>query len=89
MSLEPASVVAASICWLARQPGLPEIGELRRAVVQRHQIACAWCDFALPDLMRLIEDGLAQTDAIARFGRLPPKEQRRQVEAAQEQELIA
>ena len=90
MSLDPASMVAASICWLARQKGLPEVAELRRAVVQRHPVACAWCDWETADLLRMVEDSWGNTpDAIARFRRLAPIEQRRLVDAAQEPELLA
>lgn len=81
--LEPASAVAASLCWLARQRGLPNIPSVRAAVVQRHPMSCAWCDYEPPDLIRLIEDAWDDPVAMAKFDRLPRLEQRRLVDHAQ------
>lgn len=86
--LDPPAAVAASICWLARQPGLPEIGELRRTVVQRHPMTCAWCDYDLSVLISLIDGAWGDPVAMARFDRLSRLEQRRQVDEAQGVEVL-
>jgi hypothetical protein len=75
----PAVAVAAAICWLSRQRGLPG-GALRWAVVQRHPTVCDWCDWPLDDLLQM-----ARFDPVegSRFGRLQTSEQRRLVDEAQ------
>jgi len=76
----PAVAVAAAICWLARQPGLPG-GALKWAVTHRHPGACDWCDWPSDDLLRMVRE-LDETEA-RRFSRETPGEQRRLVGEAQ------
>lgn len=76
-----AERVAASICWLARQRGLPDVEVLRLAVVDRHEHGCGWCDYPLPELLKMASlDGAMGLGA---FARLPAPEQRQLVTVAQ------
>jgi hypothetical protein len=56
--LDPPAAVAASLCWLSRQSGLPDLRELRMAVAQRHEVTCGWCDYDSATLIQLIEDAM-------------------------------
>ena len=80
----PAVAVAASICWLARQKGLPTTGyELKRAVVERHPDTCDWCDWPLDDLLRMVKELDHDSLEVRRFSRESRDEQRRLVAEAQ------
>lgn len=49
-----AEAQAASLCWLARQRGLPSVHALRMAVAQLHPAECGWCAWPLPELLALL-----------------------------------
>jgi hypothetical protein len=76
-----AERVAASICWLARQPGLPDIEVLRLSVVERHGHGCGWCDYPLPELLKMAS--LYGAPGLGAFSRLSAPEQRQLVTVAQ------
>lgn len=73
-TLTIAERIACSICWLARQKGLPDIHDLRVEVAQRHEGGCDWCDYPLPKLLDLANLDLAP--GLAEFSRLPQLSQR-------------
>lgn len=78
---DPATAVAAAICWIARQPGIPTMAEeLKLQVVRRHPSTCEWCDYEPAALMDIIKD-LDQAEA-DRFQRLPRATQRQLVDRA-------
>jgi hypothetical protein len=76
-TLDIAERIACAICWLARQPGLPEITDLRHEVSKRHANGCQWCEFPLSELIGWCS--LAAAPGVAEFGRLPASAQRRLV----------
>jgi hypothetical protein len=57
MNYQPtmAEAQAMGICFLARQPGLPEVHSLRVSVVQLHPLTCGWCDYAPLDLIAMLK----------------------------------
>lgn len=57
MTYDPSMPEAQAIglCWLARQPGLPDADALRRAVVQLHPEPCGWCEYEPSDLMAMLK----------------------------------
>ncbi len=69
-----AERIACSICWLDRQSGLPDIHDLRLEVAQRHEAGCDWCEYPLPELLRLAS--LSAAPGLADFARLPQLAQR-------------
>lgn len=84
MIAEPAIAIAASICWLARQDGLPDIPVLRTSVVQRHPTTCSFCGWPLRELLTYKMDPIEERA----FARLPQAAQRRLVEKVQEQPVL-
>lgn len=52
---EAAVAQAIGLCYLAREPGLPEIHMLRVAVVQLHNGPCGWCDYPTKELLAMLE----------------------------------
>ena len=79
--LDPAERIAAAICWLDRQTGLPDIDALRIAVVDRHEDGCGWCDYPLPELLRM--SNLDGARGVGAFARMPQHQQRHAVRVAQ------
>lgn len=76
--------IAAAVCWLFRQPGLPQA--LRYGVGERHGLTCEWCDLPLAQLLELAE--IPDGDASARaFVRYPRHQQRELVARAQGAQL--
>lgn len=49
-----AEAQAIGLCWLARQPGLPPMDMLRRAVSQLHAETCGWCEYDPADLVVML-----------------------------------
>lgn len=86
-TLTIAERIACAICWLARQNGLPDIQDLRIEVSVRHPLACDWCDYPLPELLRM--SSLDGAPGIGEFGRLPGLAQRRLVLKALHGEVAA
>jgi hypothetical protein len=80
---EVAEWIAISICWLARQPGLPNIHGLRVGVVTMHETPCGWCDYPLPELTDMLKRRDVDEDDERRWGLLPAARARRAVELAQ------
>jgi hypothetical protein len=77
---DPASLVAAAICELARQDGLPPSHPLRETIIQRHERPCGWCIYPRAELAKAVAGARIDT---RRFERLPQTEQKRQVIEAQ------
>lgn len=50
-----AEAQAIGLCWLARQPGLPDVHVIRASVAQLHSTPCGWCDYPTDELMRMLE----------------------------------
>lgn len=80
MRVDVATLVAGSICWLSRQPGLPAVHGLRVAVATRHPVSCAYCDWPVEELAKLYSDD----QDIKAFEKLPAVTQRRLVDRAAE-----
>jgi hypothetical protein len=87
---DPANAIAASLCWLARQPGLPTIHELRVAVARRHATNCRWCDTDADELLALVEAFNQSTErqVISGFTRMSINTQRAAVAKAQSPEQV-
>ena len=49
-----AEAQAIGVCWLARQPGLPDIAMLRTATTQLHTLSCGWCEYPPESLMVIL-----------------------------------
>ena len=49
-----AEAQAMGLCSLARSKGLPNVHNLRVAVVQLHPDPCGWCDYDLADIDRIL-----------------------------------
>lgn len=77
-----AQAQAMGLCWLARQQGLPEVHKLRQAVSQLHPAdGCAWCDWPLPELLRMVE--LVDHQGDAAWWRMPSTARLRAIAEAQ------
>lgn len=97
MSFRPtfAEGQAIGLCFMARQPGLPEIDTLRRAVAQLHPTICGWCDYPPSELLVMLESfrvvpptrttgaPLAMPAEEARWWAMPNVAKRRAIELAQ------
>ena len=50
-----AEAQAIGLCWLARQPGLPDIHVLWLAVSQLHATECGWCVYPTRELLAMLD----------------------------------
>ena len=77
-----AERIAMNICWIARQPGLPESAVIRAAIAERHPLTCDWCDFPLDELLAMGRVDREEPEARA-FRKYPNHQQREAVMKAQ------
>jgi hypothetical protein len=78
-----AEAQAIGLCWLSRQPGLPEVHTLRAACAQLHARACGWCAYPLPELMRMLVARQVSDRAEREWWHIPGQARLRAIELAQ------
>ena len=77
-----AEAQAIGLCWIARQPGLPDIHTLREAAVAMHPAVCAWCDYPLEELIRMLDRRDISDYAEKQWWQMPGKARLRAIELA-------
>jgi hypothetical protein len=80
---EVAEAQAIGLCLLARQRGLPPIHSLRAAAAQLHPERCGWCDFPIPELLRMLEARSVSEWAEKEWWAMPGRSRLRAIELAQ------
>lgn len=68
-----AEAQAMGLCWIARQPGLPDIPTLRAAASYLHAAECGYCSYPLAELLRMVEDREITEADEKRWENLPAK----------------
>lgn len=84
-----AEAQAVGICWLARQPGLPDIAPLRIATATLHERPCGWCDYPVGELLGMLERRNVSDFAERAWWGLPSKARSRAIAHAQSREDAA
>jgi hypothetical protein len=79
----PAELVAASLCWLARQRDMATPNALGMRLTTRHPGTCRFCTLATDELMTAIR-ATQLNGEVKEFERLPRHAQYARVKEAQE-----